>query len=92
MLEKQKSDAKITALLHQKAEFEKSNETLKITTHNQAEELKRQRNIIAALENKVDMKSYLVEDGEKERKTLKQEKDKLVQDILDMKKLNEIFE
>ncbi len=71
VLEKQKLESKVTALLHTKDELEKANETFKITTKNQAEELKKQRNVISALENKVEMKSYLVEDGEKERKTLK---------------------
>lgn len=78
LLEKQKLEEKVTGLLHQKSELEKENETFKITTKNQAEELKRQRNIIGSLETKVDMKNYLVEESEKEKKTLQMEKDHLI--------------
>lgn len=45
-----------------------------------------------ALEVKVEMKDYLVQEANNEKKVLMREKEKLIQDILELKKLSSVHE
>ncbi|CDW72996.1 UNKNOWN [Stylonychia lemnae] len=90
--EKQKLMTQIAGLSHQKNDFEKQNEAFKIQVKNQGEEMKKQRNVIAALENKIEVKSYVVDEGVKEKKALLMEKESLMHQLIEIKKLNLIHE
>jgi tetrahydromethanopterin S-methyltransferase subunit G len=82
----------VTGLAHQKSDLEKEVETYKITARNQQNEIKKLQNRANALEVKVEMKDYLVQEANSEKKLLIREKEKLIQDILELKKLNSVHE